>query len=414
MDIGSIPFKRIPRIALNKIVGAVTEPIKDRRSACRLAGIHAKGTRGQRIKVGFLAQMPEIWDKQQSVYEAMAQDERFEPWLIVVPGYDLKTDSAEKYGDELEYFLDQCADGKHILARQDDGWIDLSQYGFDYVFYQRPYNLYLPACLRSDHVAAFSRVSYIPYATTEDKKDKVIYPRSFFRDVYFGFMEDGPAESYNEDRFPRPFKRFFNVGYPAFERCLALDKICQYSRVLWAPRWSYDPVIGGSHFKEYCGPLTDYPWGEHRLTVRPHPLMWSNFLKKGILTEEEAAEIRERWSQRGIRTDANKDLVKTFETTDILISDRSSMIPLFFLTGKPVVYCPIETEYSWLFSTILPGLYLANSWEELSNLLDRLLRGDDPLRPVRARIIQDNFLYHASATERIKAHILSDAGWTFD
>ena len=408
MNIGSIPLKRIPRILLNKIVGAVAEPVKDRRSARRIEAMHHKSRSDDRIKVGFLVQMPEVWDKQQSVYAAMVKDERFDPWLIIVPGYDLKTDTAERYGEEKGFFLSRCLGGNHILARQNDEWIDLSAYGFEYIFYQRPYNLYLPPCLRSDQVARFTRVCYIPYATAEDKKDRVIYPRPFLRDVYFGFMEDEDAQTNIAAQFPSSFKRFFNIGYPAFETCLSLERDCRYSRVLWTPRWSYDPVIGGSHFLEYNDPLTDYPWGEHRLTVRPHQLMWGNFIKTGLLTEAQAADIRERWTQAGVRTDANKDILKTFDETDILISDRSSVIPMFFLTGKPIIYCPIETEYSWLFSTILPGLYVADSWEELNALLDRLLRGDDPLRPVRERIIQENFLYHAHATERILTTILAD------
>lgn len=401
LDIGSIPLKRIPRILLNKIVGAVAEPVKDRRSARRIEAMHHKSRSDERIKVGFLVQMPEVWDKQQSVYAAMVKDERFDPWLIIVPGYDLKTDTAERYGEEKGFFLSRCLGGSYILARQNDEWIDLSAYGFEYIFYQRPYNLYLPPCLRSDQVARFTRVCYIPYATTEDKKDRVIYPRSFLRDVYFGFMEDGPAEASTMGRFPGPFKRFFNIGYPAFETCLSLERDCRYSRVLWTPRWSYDPVIGGSHFLEYNNPLTDYPWGEHRLTVRPHQLMWGNFIKTGLLTDAQAADIRERWTQAGVRTDANKDILKTFDETDILISDRSSVIPMFFLTGKPVIYCPIETEYSWLFSTILPGLYVAKDWDEVKAFLDSLLREQDPLREKRHTILQDVFSYHAGATERI-------------
>jgi len=136
--------------------------------------------------------------------------------------------------------------------------------------------------------------------------------------------------------------------------------------------------------------------------------MWGNFIKTGLLTEAQAADIRERWTQAGVRTDANKDILKTFDETDILISDRSSVIPMFFLTGKPIIYCPIETEYSWRFSIILPGLYMVDSWEELNTLLNQLLQGDDPLRPVRERIIQENFLYHAHATERILTTILTD------
>ena len=41
-----------------------------------------------RIKVGFIVQMPQVWDKESPVYERMTADSQFDPWLIVVPSYD--------------------------------------------------------------------------------------------------------------------------------------------------------------------------------------------------------------------------------------------------------------------------------------------------------------------------------------
>lgn len=404
MSIKSV-FSPAVRFLYNRIVS----PIEDRISLRRIRQAERRRGIGERIKVAFLVQMPEIWDKQASVYQAMVDDARFDPWLVIVPGYDLAGETVGAYGDEKTFFLEQYPDANVLLARQGDGWIDMGRYHFDYVFYQRPYNELLPKPLQSNQLIRVTKTCYIPYASTE-WKDTSTYPRGFIRNMYFAFLEDASAESYCTSCFGESgHKQFWNIGYPCFEKCLSMKKASEYARVLWTPRWSYDPRFGGSHFVEYNDPLTDYPWGEHRLTVRPHPLMWSNFIKTGLLTEAQAADIQERWTQAGVRTDVNKDILETFDETDVLISDRSSVIPMFFLTGKPVIYCPIETEYSWLFSAILPGLYLADSWEELNVLLDRLLRGDDPLRPVRERIIRDTFLYHDHATERIITTILRDA-----
>lgn len=406
--------KRVLSPAVRLYIRTILEPARERTAQRRMERAERRTCAGDRIKVAFLAQMPEIWDKQESVYEAMLASDRFDPWLVLVPAYDVETGRVGDYGDEKAYFLERYKNNNILLAKQGNGWIDLAEHGFDYVFYQRPYDELLPKPLRSDQVLKASKPCYIPYASSE-WQDSSSYPRRFLRNAYFAFMEDEAAERYCTERYQRGgHKRFWNIGYPGFEKCLTLKKECSYSSVLWTPRWSYDPVYGGSHFKEYCSPLTDYPWGEHRLTVRPHPLMWSTFAKEGILSKDAARQIRARWQEKGIREDPNKSIWDTFDSADILISDRSSVIPMFFLTGKPIVYCPIETEYSWLFSTILPGLYLANSWEELNVLLGNLLRGDDPLRPARERIIQDNFLYHAHATEQIVAQILSDVGRAAD
>ena len=57
-----------------------------------------------KIKVSFIVQMPEIWDKEAPVFEALLRDDRFDACLIVVPHYDYSKDKLCSYGDELEYF----------------------------------------------------------------------------------------------------------------------------------------------------------------------------------------------------------------------------------------------------------------------------------------------------------------------
>ena len=94
--------------------------------------------------------------------------------------------------------------------------------------------------------------------------------------------------------------------------------------------------------------------------------------------------------------------------TDILISDRSSVIPLFFLTGKPIIYCPVETDYGSLFKAIMPGLYIARNENELNYQLKMLLDRKDILRARRMEIIEEHFYQHRQASERIIRKIKAD------
>ena len=41
--------------------------------------------RDRKIKVAFVSQMPEVWDKQAPVYERMAADDRFDVWIGRTP-----------------------------------------------------------------------------------------------------------------------------------------------------------------------------------------------------------------------------------------------------------------------------------------------------------------------------------------
>lgn len=384
------PFRMISNSVLNgkaeHYIRKMTEtPVKDR------------------IKVGFIVQMPELWDKQSSVYAKMAADPDFDVTLIIVPAYDLAAETVGEYSSEKEFFCNACLNGSYILAKDGDRFVDISQEGFDFLFYQRPYDHYLPDTLKSSTAVRFTRACYVPYATPEIKKTS-IYPVNFFRNLYFGFMEDSGAAEVNMQQLHKNsdgVQHFMSVGYPPFEKCMTIRSECRYRSFLWTPRWSYDPVVGGSHFLEYYQQLTDYDWGDAELTVRPHPMMWDNFIKNNFLTAEQAETIRQQWAERHIPTDQNKSIEDTFVTADVMISDRSSVIPMFFLTGKPVIYCPIECEYGSLFSAILPGLYLANDWSELEKYIRMLSAHEDPLLETRQKIIAEYFGSNQSATDNI-------------
>lgn len=406
-NLNILRLKKIIKYPLRKAY----EYILDLRSVYYLKKNYNKAPHDGKIKVGFIVQMPELWDKQSSVYIRMCGDTRFEPWLIIVPKYDFENSRIGDYSSEKNFFISNCLNQKYIVIYNDDKWEKINISEFDYLFFQRPYEHYLPSFLRSSNTVCYTKNCYIPYATPEEK-DTIIYPVSFFRNIYIGFMEDIGAAQINIQKFKgncdKGIQHFMGIGYPAFEKCMQINKKCEYARFLWTPRWSYDPVIGGSHFIEYYQQLSDYKWGETKLIVRPHPLMWDNFIKEGILNKTQVDNVISLWKQRDITLDNNQSIEITYEDTDVLISDRSSVIPLFFLTGKPIIYCPLECEYSTLFSTILPGLYIANTWEELSEYINLLSQHKDPLRSVRQAIIDENFDCNSTATENIINTIIDD------
>ena len=74
-----------------------------------------------------------------------------------------------------------------------------------------------------------------------------------------------------------------------------------------------------------------------------------------------------------------------------------------------MIYCPTETDYSWLYQKILPGFYMANNQEDLDSILKSLLNGDDPLKETRREIIDANFAFNSNATENIVNTIAEDA-----
>ncbi|WP_028518374.1 CDP-glycerol glycerophosphotransferase family protein [Ruminococcus flavefaciens] len=402
------------KISLNRIIKVPMKKANDFYNAIRsnyyLKKVH-RAKNHDTIKVGFIVQMPELWDKQSSVYADMCDNKYFEPWLIIVPKYDFENSKIGEYGSEKEFFVSNCLNGKYALAYNENKLAEINVSDFDYLFFQRPYDHYLPEKLRSSSTVCYTKNCYIPYATPEIKKTG-IYPVNFFRNIYMGFMEDTGAAQINTTRFKgncnKGYQHFLSIGYPPFEKCLKINNQCNYSNFLWTPRWSYDPIAGGSHFMEYYHQLAEFDWGKSKLIVRPHPMMWENFVKTGIIEKKQIDDIFSLWKKQQVQVDSNKSIEDTFESMDVLISDKSSVIPMFFLTGKPIIYCPKESEYGSLFSTILPGLYIANTWEELAGLINNLSEHNDPLHSIRKKIIDEHFAYNSSATENIVNAIIND------
>ena len=65
-------------------------------------------------------------------------------------------------------------------------------------------------------------------------------------------------------------------------------------KVLWTPRWSTDPYIGGSNFFKYKDVILGLARKKKDILfiLRPHPLMFDNFVKTSEMTETEVIEFK--------------------------------------------------------------------------------------------------------------------------
>ena len=82
---------------------------------------------------------------------------------------------------------------------------------------------------------------------------------------------------------------------------------------------------------------------------------------------------------------------------------------MFFLSGKPIIYCPFDCKYTEVYRNILPGLYMAYDWDELGKALKMLLSGEDPLKAERQRILNGYFLKYNHSSEAIFEQIYKNS-----
>ncbi len=333
------------------------------------------------IKIAIIAQMPEVWDKLESVYEEMMSRDNISVTFIVVPEYDFnKKQIKNNYGKELDFF--KTVSPNYILALNGDEWIDIKDYDFDYVFYQRPYDWYLPENLQSNYVANYSKICYVPYADFQGYDFSLDLP--FFHSASYAFMYSDEScdilKNKSRKRLLSKYQSFYNA-YPIYEKyqILKTQKNDSRIKIVWTPRWTTDKTLGGSHFFDYKDKILELnkKFNNIELVFRPHPLAFANYISTGLMTSEEVSDYKNKMKENGVLLDENAIVEDTFRDTDILISDVSSVVTLFFLTGKPVIFCDTPRPMNNTFQKVADCLYNAKEWQDIEDYLTELINNND-------------------------------------
>ena len=363
---------------------------------------------GEIIRVGFIAQMPQVWDKQMQLFDALASDERFTPVIIVVPEYDFTNKHVNKeYKDN--YFLKNYSD--YCVKAYDEGkWIDIRSLKLDYVFYQRPYDWYLPEELKSFNVAPYTKCCYIPYAIWMSKHNLCGYNRAFFRSLYFGFMESKEnCDGLIKRGDYKAEKRYLFCGYPSLDLDEPAVSQTKHDKttVLWTPRWSYDENVGGSHFFEYKDDILALAKDsdDYRVILRPHPLSFQNYVSMGLMTEDEVDAYKKKAVECGASFDSNELIDDTFADTDILITDVSSIIYPFVLFEKPIIFCNTKIPQSPSFEALFGCMYMAENWDDVMMWISEIKKGNDSLKDKRHKFAEKLRTENKGAVERIIRHL---------
>ncbi len=375
------------------------------------------------IKVVFVCHEPTLWSMFESVYHAMAEDSGFSPLVVALP-YKHPTLPEGQYKDAG--MLELC-ESKGIKAakgydKEKDEWVDPASLMPDYVFFQTPYDLYAPAW-SVEKIHMIAKVCYIPYTALVSKGEVAAmqYPEGFFRYTSFYFLENPLAREAFVNRFEgKPWfkkERVIVTGYPKLDY---LNETKEYSgktwrrgiqksikRILWTPRWSTSE--GACHFFDYKDYFFEFCKNHPDVdfVFRPHPLCFQNFIKTGEMPLDEQNKIRHEYDMSlNMAIDESKTYVDTFWTSDLLISDFSSILIQYFSTGKPIIYTHRKNMFSDYAFALSEGMYWVQNIKELDETISMILSGKDPLRQKREelknRLI---FIAKGGAGLAIKEHL---------
>lgn len=387
----------------------------------------------EKINVVFLYQMPELWNKLDSVCKELIKNEKFNVTILTIPKANItntyvKSD-AERYLDNEALQNAENFYCKVIDARiSENEWFDLKSLMPDYVFYQRPYDEYLPDAYRSYNVIKHAKTCYVPYAwaMTTNLED-TCYNREFFRNLYLFYAEN--TEVYRDIKKKNSISNALNLrqilslGYPSFDLLYELehsesvswtrDKKLDTLRIIWTPRWTTNAKLCASNFFEYKDKFVELARENEDTFIlfRPHPMAFENYIKTGLMSQDQIDEYKRSVNElENAAIDSQKDYLDTFWNSDILVTDISSVIVEYFLTGKPIIYCDNDTAPLDKFTTELSaGFYCVKSWDEIVSTIAELRDGKDRLYGKRQELIKKLYgddIKHSSG--KIVESILKD------
>lgn len=374
---------------------------------------HSKAS-GHIIRIGFIAQVSSSWDKLESVYEAAKQRSDVEAYLFVVPQDNFDTfEIVPDYSDN--YFTNKYPESIKVLD-ENGSCIDLDKYNLDYLFYQRPYDYRLPEMIRCKRMVKYVKCCYLPYGfTASDNFNNTNLKSDFFDNQYFIFMDSPYMKSLFEKKYHFSAKcgirKIEYLGYPGLEKYLMMrEDVIDNGYVTWTPRWSFDDVHGGSTFLEYKDLFMAFAKDSKRKVIfRPHPLIHAELIRNNIMTETEWNTYLEKLREYGVVIDIDSPIDDILANTEILITDFSTIIGSFLMTGRPVIYCENGIKFNPVYEEMKKYMYISHSWDETMKYYEQLNKGIDTLKDDRCKFVDDNYKSCIGSGKRIIDRICDDA-----
>lgn len=366
----------------------------------------------EKINLVFVCHRPSVWGSLKTVFEECNNDyQNFNITIVAIPNkkqlpkLQFNHEVYESEGAE-DFFKDypcRVINGYNYKTKE---WFDLKHLKPDYVFFQQPYNVTRSLMYKSQNVCKYAKILYVPYFSNFIGNDVVnsCYPIDFFNNVSIVFSENAFDVDFinNHLNSCKVKPKIILSGFPRYDNLSCYQNVDsniwnftknnRIKRIIWTPRWCTNE--GNCCFFDYKDDLLDYVEKNRDIDFlfRPHPQAFLEWSATGELPENEANVYKARFDKiANAKIDNQKEYLTTFYSSDIMITDISSIVAEYFLTGKPIIYCHKKNCFNDFSRKLSKGFYWVHNWEELQKTIEMLKSGNDPLKEKRQEIIKKEF-----------------------
>ena len=357
-------------------------------------------------RIVFAVWLASSFSSLESILTAMREDSRFEPAVLLLPWAQPRTGkTAVSYDAGLRERIEALEIPVVPGWNAEDGkWVTLQSLRPDAAFFQTPYQSQIPPLYSFFGSKGFPKLFYTPYGpwimdtTVTDYINDGLYP-PFFQTLTAAFMDSLSLEI-TAAAAPQWLGKCYLTGSPKLDYIrsgLPSTAYCWKQpqsglpKLLWLPRWGVREERS-SFVELYPRFAALAEAGNIELVVRPHPLMWDDLSASGAMSQEEIDTAKRILGESPHSAlDIGADYREGLLSCDLAVMDYTSILYEYLPTGKPIVYC--RKPNTLINYRLAEACYLVDRPENLDEVLDFLLRGEDPMKEKRTEILKQLELF---------------------
>ena len=369
--------------------------------------------RGKRkIRVAFLLIHESVW-KYDEIYRLMAEDNRFEPIVIVCP--------YTPYGEEVmqmemnkayNSFKKKGFNVVKTIKEENGKMLDIkNEVKPDLIFFTSPYSLTEKkyTILNFKEYLTF----YVPYGYMITDRPEMQYNQILHNLVYKVFYESIFHKGQAYDHSTNKGQNSIVTGYPGLDPFLSPNKVVlentwknknrKLKRIIWAPHHTIEPEntqFNYSNFLEYYNfflEIAEKYEDKIIISFKPHPILRAKLNKHYDWGEEKTNNYYKEWEKRNNCQLDEGDYIDLFNTSDAMIHDSGSFLTEYICTNKPSLYMIrhnlLLSGFSKLGDNIIDCHYKSHSKEDIEAFIKEVvIEGNDYLKTKRESLIHNYLL----------------------
>ena len=378
----------------------------------------------RKLKVVFLSSENPKW-VYQSLYDEFANNPKFEVQVLIT----VRDKLLKKKYEFLEYeklarknynrFKENGMKVAYAFDFKKKKYIDLKVFNPDIVFYEQPWELSETQGVKE--ISKYALPFYCTYGSCITNGTNE-YSEPFYRDVYTYFIDNECVKKVLLEHGCRE-QALVVCGQPKLDAYLEptnqsniIWKSQNKKRVIYAPHHSFykDSMLGFGTFdwnyKFFFNFAKNHP--EIEFIIKPHPELKRQIVKQGLMSISEMTQYFEMWENLpNAQVYEYGNYFDMFKTSDLLITDCNSFLYEYLPTKKPVIHLISESSvgHNSFGEKIISGYYNASNIDELNKQLELVLfKNEDPLLPVREKIIAEDLIQPKDGVAKFIEKFITD------